>query len=194
MPLDPDDPRREFAADAENIAEQGVRDFLGEVAPFLRHEGVPIEVEYAPMKVKARPELGLPARLATPMLDADGWFDPRDQSCRVASMRVALKPGGPLVEVSENEVDGPDYSLFVGDRELVIYTGDESEEYTWCPATRVVAMLIDELLAAHGSSERVYVALYGGNDQFIYILTPATAAQMNAERTGEERLLSSSDL
>ena len=187
MPLDIEDPRRHFAADAEGIAEQGARDFLGEIAPYLRHEGVPIEVEYAPMKCMARPELGLPARIATPRLDADGWFDPPNQSCRVASMRVALAPGGPLVDVTESEPGGPDYSLFVGDRELVIYTGEESEEYSWRPATRVVAILIDQLLAAHGSSERVYVAEYGENDQQIYFRSPGMAAP-------RERLLASNEL
>jgi hypothetical protein len=187
MPLAIDDPRRQIAADAECIAEQGARDFLGEVAPYLRHAGVPIEVEYAPMKCKARPELGLPARIATPMFDADGWFDPPDQSCRVANMRVALAPGEPFVDITESEPGGPDYSLFVGDRELVIYTGEESEEYSWCPATRVVVRLIDELLAAHGSSERVYVAEYGENDQHVYFLASGMARP-------RERLLASTEL
>lgn len=190
MTLDPDDPRRHFYADAESIAELGVRDFIGTVARYLRHEGVPIEVEYAPRKCMAIRELGLPARIATPRLDADGWFDPPHQGCRVAKMRVAVKPGGPLVEVTELDEGGPDYSLLVGDRELVIYTGDEAEEFSWKPATRVVARLLDELLAAHGSSERVYVWEYGENDQRISLLTPAMAAQ----RPDAERWLASSDL
>lgn len=180
------DSRRQYFADAERIDEHGGRDFLGEVAPYLRHQGIPIEVEYAPLKCKARPELGLPARIATPMFDAEGWFDPPDQSCRVATMRVALVRGGPLVDVAESEED-IGYSLFVGERELVIHTGDEAE-YTWYAATRVVVTLIDELLAAHGSSDRVYVGAYGENDQHVYFLTPAMAAQLDS------RLLSSREL
>lgn len=190
MPLDIEDPRRHFAADAECIAEQGVRDFIGEIARYLRHEGVPIEVEYAPLKCPACPELGLPARIATPRLDADGWFDPPNQSCRVATMRVSPAPGAPLVDVLESEEGGPDYSLWLGDREVVIYTGEEAEEYSWKLATRVVARLLDELLAAHGSSERVYVLEYGENDQHISLLTPAMAAQ----RADRDRWLASTDL
>ncbi len=39
---------RLFMADAEVLAKRGARDLLGTVAPFLRREGVSIEVEYDP--------------------------------------------------------------------------------------------------------------------------------------------------
>jgi hypothetical protein len=186
--------RRSYFSDAEDLAERGVLDFLVEVAPYLRHEGVPIEITYAEAKQKATPERGIPVRRAVPTFDADGWVDPPNQTQRAERFLVSLGRGKPLVEMREDENDGydPDYVLHLGDREIVIYRPGETDE-SWYRATRVTIELIEELLAAHGSRDRVYVDAYGGNDQTFFFLTPEMASVINdGARRG--RLLGSGEL
>ena len=67
-----DETQRSYFIDAEDLAEGGFLAVLGCVAPFLRHEGVPIDVTYAPVRFPARgPQ---PSRVDTIALDEDGWL------------------------------------------------------------------------------------------------------------------------
>jgi hypothetical protein len=86
-----EDVHRHYRADAEDLAEHGVRDFLGTVAPLLRHLGVRIDVEYAEVRVPGRD--GRPPGRAAARVAPDGWLPPDAPVVRVASMRLALAPG-----------------------------------------------------------------------------------------------------
>ena len=177
-----DETHRAYFADAENLAEHGVRDFLGEVAPFLRKEGVPIEVVYREVKYPATKTR--PAGRGVARLDDDGWIDPDGPGAYVQTLRIAFSPGGELCDVREDDWGTGDYSLFVGEREIVIYVEGDAG---WTEATVATIAILNELLAAHGSAERAW-ALYGSNDLRIAFATPEMARTINAAVIPRERL------
>ncbi|MEJ7730113.1 MAG: hypothetical protein WKG00_12940 [Polyangiaceae bacterium] len=174
-----DDVRRLFHADAETLAEHGIRDFLGAIAPFLRREGVRVDVGYRRVKAPARGER--PAGWAVATLNADGWLDEDGALPLVESMQLSLRTVGEMCEVSEDDLETSDtYLLHLGKREFVVYRlepGMEGDE--WRRATRSTIALLDELLAGHGSAERAYARM-GGNDLHIAFVTPEMAQVINA--------------
>ena len=90
------------------------------LAPFLRREGVPIDVVYAEVRVPARGDR--PAGRGTAELDADGWLDEDGPDPCVKTMRVSFAPGAPPCEVTVGTSDDAgDYFLLAGDR--TIYLG-----------------------------------------------------------------------
>lgn len=174
--------RPAYHADAEELAEHGVRDFLGEVATLLRREGVPIDVAYREVKFSA--SKGSPAGRGAARLNADRWLDEDGPSAYVKSMRVSFAPSAEPCELTEDDwEDGGTYVLFAGDREIVIYRSDgapdDDAEDDWTRATRATLAILNELLSAHGSVERAY-AVYGGDDLVIVFATPEMARIINA--------------
>jgi hypothetical protein len=169
---------RYYPADAEDLAEHGVRDFLGRVAPFLRRAGVPIEVTYRDVKVPAR--AGRPAGIDRARLDAGGWLDPEGASVHVESMRIIERPDAGPCEVTEDVLaESETYLLFFGDREHVVYRFEPGEAWDgWERAARATINLLDTLLAAHGSPERAH-GVHGGNDFCIAFMTPEMARVIN---------------
>lgn len=182
-----EDVRRLYRADAENLAEHGVRDFIGEVAPFLRHEGVPIDVSYREVKVPAR--AGQPAGRGIPRLDANGWLDREGPYVMVESMRLVLRPGVEACHVTEDDFgESATYILFLGEREYVLYSFGPGEEWDgWQRVTCATLALLDELLAAHGLPERAYATYYGHNDQQVAFATPEMARIINESTPAPDR-------
>lgn len=179
---------RLYHADAETLAEHGVRDFLGAVAPFLRRQGIRIEVTYEIVKVAARGTR--PAMRARATLDAQGWLDPEGAFSKVESMRLAPRPGAELCDVTEDDWhDSDNYSLFLGEREIVVYqAGDSDKGDEWQRATAATLKLLDELLESHGSSERAW-AFSEDNGLKIAFATPQMAELINATCHPRERLV-----
>jgi hypothetical protein len=112
---------RAFGADGEALAEGGVRDFVGHVAPFLRREGARIEAEYGPWRVPARPPF-LPPEL-------NPYPGP------TLRLQLSREPGGGLVEFTED--CGPEtYRLMLGSEEIAFQNG-------WTEATTQTVALLD---------------------------------------------------
>ena len=132
------DTLRRYHADAENLAECGVRDFLCKATPFLRREGVDINVTYPDAR-------GVPAY----------------------AMQLTLRTGGPMVEVTEDAENGDPYVLFLGEREFVVFR-DVSEGDSWGCATLSTIALLNELLVGHGSRERAYAVNGGNDLQLVF--------------------------
>lgn len=180
--------RRLYHADAEALAEHGVRDFLGKLAPALRKLGVPIEVRYGRVRVPAKN--GKPAGFDVASLDADGWLSPGGPMPAVEALAVGLTPGAALVDVTEDD-DGDSgiYSMFFGEREFVVYAFDTDEEWDgWRAATQATLSILNELLVAHGVTERAY-ALHDDNDLHIALVTPAMADVVNRAAAPRARLV-----
>jgi hypothetical protein len=180
--------RRLYTADAENLAEHGVRDFLGSVAPYLRRQRVAIDVTYRAVKVPARG--GRPAGIARATLDANGWIDADGAAPYVESMRIALRPGEAMRVVTEDTwQQAARYSLFFGDREVVVYRCENDETWDgWEQATASTLSLLDELLEAHASRDRAF-AMMEGNDLQIALVTPEMAEVINAACPPRQRLI-----
>jgi len=112
------------AADAEDLAEGGIGQFIAELEPFLTAEGVTL------------PEIEDNASI-------DGYV---------------VNVGGiahPIYDAADLELDAPEGKAGI----------------IWGLSMTRGFAVVDELLTAAGSEERVY-AVNGGNDLFAYILTP----------------------
>jgi hypothetical protein len=178
---------RQYRADAEDLAEHGVRDFLGTVAPLLRRLGVRVDVEYAEVRVPGRD--GRPPGREAARVAPDGWLPLDAPVVRVASMRLALAPGQEPCDVTEDDFQESErYLLYLGAREHVVYRFEPSEEGDgWREAARSTVALLNELLQAHGAAERAY-AENGGNDMNVVFVTPEMAAIINVA-SGPRELL-----
>jgi hypothetical protein len=167
--------RRVYDADAEALAEREVLRVLGRVAPFLRREGVAIDVTYAEVIV---PAAGLrPRSKGVARLDADGWLDEAGPDPYVESICVSFAPSTEPVPITEDD----DRSvLIVGEREIPICGGDADSHDVWGQAVHATLALLNELLAAHGSSERAYAIYFGTNNLIIVFATPEMARVINA--------------
>lgn len=178
---------RHYMADSEDLAEHGVRDFLGTVAPLLRLLGVRIDVEYAEVRVPGR-DGGPPGREAA-RIAADGWLPPDGPLVRVASMRLALAPGQEPCDVTEDDFQESErYSVYVGAREHVVYRFQPGDEWDgWREAARSTIALLNGLLLAHGAADRAY-AENGGNDMNVVFVTPEMADIINVASGPREAL------
>jgi hypothetical protein len=182
-----DDVHRHYMADAEELAEHGVRDFLGTVAPLLRHLGVRIDVEYAEVRVPGR-DGGAPGREAA-RVASDGWLPPDAPLVRVASMRLALAPGQEPCDVTEDDFQESErYLVYLGAREHVVYDLEPGVEWNgWREAARSTIALLNDLLLTHGAAERAY-AENGGNDMNVVFVTPEMAKIINVASGVREAL------
>lgn len=174
-----DDAHRLFHADAEDLAEQGVRDFLGTVVPFLMKEGVQARVEFRPMP--SRTHSGSEPALIGP----DGWLDPDGPLPRVENLSVSVRAGDPLSAVTERAQDDG-YVVLIGERAWAVWNESNAED-SWTAATTCTLALLNALLTGHGSRERAF-ALYGGNDLHVAFVTPEQAAIINAASVSNEQL------
>jgi hypothetical protein len=178
---------RLYHADGEDLAEDGVLNFLGRVAPFLRREGVRVDVRYQVVKVPAWN--GRPAGLESAKVGDDGWFPPEGPTPWVDELCLSLRPGQEPVQVTEDELEVSEtYFLMLGDRRFDVYDFGPDEDWDgWGRATRSTIVLLNELLESHGSSERAW-ALYGGNDLHIAFATEEMARVINDASKPSERL------
>ena len=114
---------RLFDADAERLAEGGVRDLLDYLRPLLDREGV-----------------------------------------RLASM--------------EDRFDADEgYTIVINGREYTLWTKAEAKD-SWLLTSKRVLDLVNGLLVASGSNERVYHLAGGGEDAQIVLLTPETRKEI----------------
>ncbi len=120
--------KRRFHADAEELAEGGIMNFLGTVLSFLRAEGVAAEVTIGRWK---RPAGG-------PAIDPDATPGP------VLSLRVASERGGPLVEVKSKHSEDA-YAVYVGEREFVAWQASDDPVEMWTGATRATLDILNFL-------------------------------------------------
>ncbi len=173
--------RRVYDADPEDLATFGVRDLFGRIAPFLRHEGVDIEVAYGEVRVPASGSL--PPTVGAARLDEGGWLDEAGPRPVVESMRVAMSPGAGLVTVTEAQHDARSV-LIVGDKEVLISDGRREADVR-LSAVCAVLHFLDALFIAHGSAERAYAVYFGTNDGLILLATPAMARALDADAAPE---------
>jgi hypothetical protein len=184
-----DETRRIYHVDAEDLAEGAAMSVIGAVAPFLRREGVPIELTYAAVRFPARGTM--PPRTCPIEPDADGWL-PLDAyvkpwtKTRVESVRVAPSPGAALAAVRDERDDDGYYLLWIGDDAKGLVNPDDSR-HVWEQAASGLFWELDTLLAAHGSAERAY-GIYGGNDLCLAFATEAMAELINGASEPGHRL------
>ena len=186
--------RRFYFVDGENLAEGTVLAVLGWLAPFLRHEGVPIETTFAKVRFPAIRQgpwgPARPKQVGSIGLDADGWLaitgtTVSETFTPVESLRLATRPGGELEDVTEELRDiGAVYVLRVGTRVLHLID-PESADHPWDQCARSTLAFINELLTAHGSPERAYGYDEGNNLAFV-LVTPAMAAVLDAAAPSEK--------
>lgn len=184
-----DETRRIYHLDAEDVAEGAALSVIGAVAPFLRREGVPIEVTYRPVRFPAKGSQ--PSRTAVIEPDAGGWL-PLEPYVKpwsktpVAEMRVAPSPGAALVPVREESFSDGSYVLWIGENEATLIHPDD-EAHAWIQAARGLFDVLGELLTAHGSAERAW-GIYGGNNLCLAFATEAMAELINAASEPGHRL------
>ncbi len=167
----PDVVRRLFHADAEELAEGCVLEFIASTREFLALEGVRIDVTF-------RPQRSVPS-IEPVDPDAPPPMQP------LSSMRISMARGAPPVGVSQTYGDSS-YTLRLGARDYVIWSQSDRTNSWMAAAVRTIALL-NELLAAHGSRERAW-GISGGNDMFIAFATPEQAALINARLGERDRL------
>jgi hypothetical protein len=184
--------------DAEELAEGAALNVLGLIAPFLRHEGVAIEVTYGEVRFPSLPNGPWgPARPTTSGaigLDSRGWPSAvgtlvTHDLTPVERMRLATTPGAPLEEVTQDEgqeADDP-YLLRIGDRRVVIVDASDSVSERWTRPPQIFIAFVNEILSAYRSLERAY-AFGCGNDLAIVFATPEMASVVNAVSAAPDRL------
>jgi hypothetical protein len=169
----PEATRRARHADAENLAERGMVDFLAEVVPFLEREGVACAVRHAHSRVRRRnPDTGEVEEVPGPVL----------------GMSVSVERGGDLVRVADQLDDEYGrYAVAIGDRTFEVYDDDCATD-SWLLATYAMVQILDDLLDGHDSGERAYARWPGTNDLAIVFATPDLAAKANETMRKTERL------
>jgi hypothetical protein len=183
--------RRLFWEDPEALAEQGVLDFLGRLAPLLRAAGIHIDVTYAERNFPA--SAGRPPGRAAAKLGADGWLIEEQVPVGVESLAVAFAPGAkPCALTWDDNYE----SLLANDREIALHWIDGQDcNDPWACVLQATLGLIDELLSAHESEERATANYTGHNDMVIVIATPAMTRLLNeATKDGEARLLNAREV
>ena len=175
--------------DAEELAEGAALNVLGLIAPFLRHEGVAIEVTYGEVRFPSLPNgpwgPARPVRRGRIELDDRGWpsavgtFVTHDLVL-VERMRLATSPGSALADVTQHEgADDTPYVLHVGDRSVVMVDPISSVNERWTRPPQNLIAFVNEILGAYRSLERAY-AFKCGNDLAIVFATPEMASLVNA--------------
>lgn len=82
-----------------------------------------------------------------------------------------------IVEVATE----PDYVVRVGDVDHTIYEAAQADSaYLWALAQARAMRIVNYILAAGGSDERVYALIAGGNESIAVFLTPAMHAAIAA--------------
>ncbi len=75
----------------------------------------------------------------------------------------------------------PDYVVRVGDVDHTIYVATQADSaYLWALAQARAMRIVNHILAAGGSDERVYALIAGNNDSIAVFLTPAMHAAIAA--------------
>ena len=154
-----EDAQRGFHADAENLSEQGVLEFIAELAPQLARRGVHIPV--IPVQMRPRfvrdPETGKEQRVTPTELRADDT--------------IPDEPGITFLRPVREDCpeDGSHYTVTIGRHTQEMWNERMSD--IWQPALLHTLLLLNQLLEDAGSHERAY-GMYGGNDARVVFLTP----------------------
>ena len=164
------DVRRMFHADAEELAEGGIMDFLGSVLPVLRAEGVAVEAQFGQWK---RPAGGPPV-------------EPDEPPGPLLSLRISAERGGPLVEVT-SQFNEERYVMLIGEREFPAWQASDDGVATWRGATVAALDLLNFLLDGHDSRERAW-ALMGGNDLHVVFATQDACRFINSTLAPRDQL------
>jgi hypothetical protein len=153
-----DDLGRVFPADAEDLAEEGVLDFLAELSPFLARQGVHLPVKEVLLKTrKARdPETGA-------VIDIQPRRRVIDDTLEGDDLRPYLKP---IREHIDESVDR--YVVEIGVFRQEIWS--DRTPSLWEAATCNTLVLVNRLLLNAGSAELAF-GLYGGNEGEVVFLT-----------------------
>jgi len=159
--LFPDQLGRSFFADAEDLAEQGVLEFIAELAPQLARREVYLPVIEVPLRpVRQRhPTTGEIIEVARTKLRIDGSIpDP---------------PGVIYLRPAKEELpeSGEYYRVSIGSRTREIWNNRMDGGQMWEAGMCHSFILINQLLEDAGAEERLY-GLYGGNDGLAVFLTP----------------------
>ncbi len=188
---------RFYRVDAEELAEGAALQVVGVLAPFLRHEGVAIEVTYGEVMFPSLPNgpwgPGRPRTRGRIGLVGGGWasaggFVVTHDLTPVERMRLATTPGAPLEDVTQDEgEDDEPYALRIGDRSVVLVEPGNSVDERWTRTPQNFIAFVNELLSAYRSPERAY-AFGCGNDLAIVFATPEMASAINAASAPRARL------
>ena len=145
---------RVFHADAEELAEGGVRDFIAMAAPFLRHVGIDITATFRPWK-----------RAPGISDDEAAWMMP------VESLRVRPAANDDFVYVVDDVRYG--YVVRVGPRSFTVVESGEADG--WTRATVATLDILNTLLQAHGSAERAWAYMCGNDLTVVFATAEARA-------------------
>ena len=158
--LFPDDVQRAYFADAEDLAEQGVLDFLSQIAPFLIKQGIriPLREENRGKRRERHPNTGEIIEV--------------DRVVLVVDDKVPDDPKHPFLKPIKEELPESNeyYRVTIGRHSQEIWNEKMSGEDCWDAGMSHTFLLINRLLEDAGSSERLF-GLYGGNDGYAVFLT-----------------------
>lgn len=87
--------------------------------------------------------------------------------------------GVPKFEIKNLNEEGPEYTIQLNGKEIVIYSEEEAED-SWTLAPKRVMQIVNEMLEKAGSKERLY-GYMGGNELVLAVLTPEIVAFLNNE-------------
>jgi hypothetical protein len=169
--LFPEAVKRSHFADAEDLAEQGVLEFIAELAPELARRGVHIPVVSAPLRParERNPKTGEIVEVARSKLSVD---DSIPDPAGTAYLR-------PVRE--ECPQSGEYYRVVIGKHTQEIWNNEYIEQ-SWEASMSHTLILINQLLRDAGAEEQIY-GLCAGNDGHAVFLTPV---QFNLIRECED--------
>jgi hypothetical protein len=160
--LFPEAVKRNHFADAEDLAEQGVLEFIAEMSPELARRGVHIPVVSVPLRParERNPKTGEIVEVARSKLSVDDSIPDPSGTTYLRPVRGELPESGEY------------YRVAIGTRTRGIWNSQLSPEQCWEAGMCHTFILINQLLQDAGAQERIY-GLYGGNDGQAVFLTPA---------------------
>ncbi len=151
---------RSYFADAEDLAEQGVLDFIGEISPRLALHGVHLPIVAKPRRpIKERdPKTGEVIEVIRYKLQVDD--------------SIPDQPGLKYLRPAQEELSesGGCYRVVIGLRTQEIWNSDPMDQ-SWEAAMCHALILVNQLLEDTSAAERVY-GLYGGNEGHAIFMTP----------------------
>jgi hypothetical protein len=169
--LFPEGVKRSHFADAEDLAEQGVLEFIAEMAPELARRGVHIPVVSVPLRPtrERNPKTGEVVEVTRYKLSVDDSIPNPAGATYLRPVREECPQSGEY------------YRVVIGKHTQEIWNNEYIEQ-SWEAGMCHTFILINQLLRDAGAKEQIY-GLYGGNDGYAVFLTPV---QFNLIRECEE--------
>ncbi len=145
-------------ADAEELAECGVLEFISWLGPFMNEQGV---------RIPLREEKAMKRRMRDPVTGAVVEVEPVRW---VVDDTIPDDPGISYLRPVRETCDESGYTVTMGEFTREIWNDELTDAQCWEAAMCHTFLLINQLLEDAGSQERIY-GLYGGNDGGAVFLT-----------------------